>query len=167
MLFSHSITVRGLALSALASRCVISQVFVQQCNKTPATVIWSEPLKICCRTIVTQWRPTVEQSARKFRNPPLQVKERTWVNRKLITVWQQNCELDLVQSECHTGKSSVIARIFNSINRNLAADLRSSRKFCSLIAISRGVGKCRFPPADAHTKLIIVPLPDFLLQCRH
>jgi len=60
-------------------------------GKTPATVTWSEPLKIFavfCYAI----RPTVEQSARKFRNLPLQAKEQTWVNCKIITAWHQNSE---------------------------------------------------------------------------
>jgi len=60
----------------------------------PATVIQSEPLQICCHVIVTQWRPKVEQSARDFRNPPLQAKEGICVNRKLITAWHYNCEPD-------------------------------------------------------------------------
>jgi len=45
-----------------------------------------------------------EQSARKFRNLPLQAKERTWVNCKLITAWHQNSEPGSLQCECHTGK---------------------------------------------------------------
>jgi len=36
----------------------------------------SEPLKICCHVIVTQQTPIVEQCAHKFRNLPLQAKER-------------------------------------------------------------------------------------------
>jgi len=50
------------------------------CGKTPTTVTLSEHLKIYCHVIVTQWRPRVQQSASKFRNLPLQAKDRTWAN---------------------------------------------------------------------------------------
>ena len=52
--FSRSRNVRGLPLSALTSRCITCQVCIQQGNKTPVTIIWSEPLNICCHTIVTK-----------------------------------------------------------------------------------------------------------------
>jgi len=41
------------------------------------TVTWGEPLKIRCLVIVTLWGTTAEQSARKYRNLPLQAKEQT------------------------------------------------------------------------------------------
>ena len=81
--FSHSIKLNGLPLSAVTvslhylPRCLCSTV---TCGKTPTTVTWSEPLKICCHVIVTQQRPTVEQSARKCRNMALQAKEQTWTH---------------------------------------------------------------------------------------
>jgi len=56
------------------------------------TVTWSERLKIYCRVIVTQWKSTVNQSARKFRNLFVQAKERTWANCSLIIAWHQNSE---------------------------------------------------------------------------
>jgi len=72
-------------------RCLRSTV---SCSKTPATVIQSKPLQICCHVITTQLRPTVEQSARDFRNPPLQAKEGTRVICKLITAGHYDCEPD-------------------------------------------------------------------------
>jgi len=48
------------------------------------------PIPLCYHVTVTQQRPTVEGSVRKFRYLPLQAKERTWVNCKLINVWHQN-----------------------------------------------------------------------------
>jgi len=56
-LFSQSINVRGLPLSAChfslhyLPRCLRSTI---SCNKTYATEIQSEPLQICCHVIVTQ-----------------------------------------------------------------------------------------------------------------
>ena len=73
---------------------------------------WShvaKQLKICCHVSVTQYSQSVEQSARKFRYLPLQPKERTWVNCKLITNRIQNSESRLC--ECHISKFTVIARI--------------------------------------------------------
>jgi len=64
------------------------------CNKTPAAVIQSDPLQVCCHGIVTQSRPTVEQSARDFRNTTLHAKDGTSVNCKPITAWHYNCEPD-------------------------------------------------------------------------
>jgi len=54
------------------------------CGKTPTSVTWSERLKIYCRVVAMQRRPTVEQAPCKFRNLPLQAKERTWTNCNLI-----------------------------------------------------------------------------------
>ena len=51
------------------------------------------------------------------------------------------------------GRPCCHCKIFNSIDRNLAADLGFSRKILSLIAISRCVGKCRFSPLQ--TPMII------------
>jgi len=62
------------------------------CGETPATAAWSEHMKNWVHVIVAQQRPTIKQSARKLRNPPLQAKERTWVDWKLITAWIQNSE---------------------------------------------------------------------------
>ena len=42
----------------------------------PVATGLSEPLNICCHVIGTQQRPIVEQCAHKFRNLPLQAKER-------------------------------------------------------------------------------------------
>jgi len=55
-------------------RCLRSAV---TCGKTLNIVTWSEHYKICCHVIITQWRPTVKHSSRKFGNLPLQAKERT------------------------------------------------------------------------------------------
>jgi len=88
------------AISMSLCRCIACQdVFVQQSlmpQKACYHNIKLTYIQICCHVIVTQWRPTVEQSARDFRNPPLQKKKRTWVNCKLITVtaWHYNCESD-------------------------------------------------------------------------
>jgi len=49
-----------------------------------ACLTWSECVSIYCGIIVTQQRPTAEQSASKFRNLPLRAKERTWANFNLI-----------------------------------------------------------------------------------
>jgi len=74
---SHSITkVRGFPPSAVTvslyylQRC-LSSSSTDTCGKTSTatTTTWSEPLKICGHVIVTQYKPTVEQSARNFRNP--------------------------------------------------------------------------------------------------
>ena len=78
------------------SRCITCQdvcvpQFILQ-NACYHNIKWT--LQICCHVIVTQSRPTVEQSACGFRNPSLQVKERTRVNCKLITAWRYNCERD-------------------------------------------------------------------------
>jgi len=63
MLFFAQYKCTWFPLSALTSRCITCEVCVQQCNKTPATVIpnkvpatvtWSEPLQIFFHTIVTQ-----------------------------------------------------------------------------------------------------------------
>jgi len=77
------------------SHCIICQDVMRStvtCGKTPNIVTWSEHYRICCHVIITQSRPTVKQSARKFGNLPLQPKERTWVNCKLTTAWHQNCK---------------------------------------------------------------------------
>jgi len=90
---------------------------------SPTTVIWSEPLKISCHVIVTQQRPTVEQSARKFWNLPLQSKDRTWVNCMLISVWHQNNEPDSCaawvsyrQINCHCKKYKSIKLLVVVVN---------------------------------------------------
>ena len=68
---THSIKLRAFPISAVTvslhylPRCLRSAV---TSGKTPTTVTWGKPLKICCHVIVTQQRPTVEQSARKLRN---------------------------------------------------------------------------------------------------
>jgi len=42
----------------------------------------------------------------RLSQPPLQAKEGTWVNCKLITAWHYNCEpMTLVQQEFHIGKN--------------------------------------------------------------
>ena len=87
---------RALPLSAVTvslhylPRCLRSVT----CGKTPTTVTWSASSKICCHGIVTQQRSIVEQFAPEFRHLPLQAKERTWVNCKLITACYQNSEPD-------------------------------------------------------------------------
>jgi len=54
-------------------------------GETPATVTWSTSSEVCCHVIVTQQRIIAEKFAPEFHNLPLQAKERTWVNCKLIT----------------------------------------------------------------------------------
>jgi len=95
--FSQSINVCNLPLSAChclaaltAKVCAFNSLMQQ--NACYRNIKWT--LQIFCHVIVTQWRPTVEQSAREFRNPPLQAKEEIYVNRKLITAWHYNCEPD-------------------------------------------------------------------------
>jgi len=58
-------------------------------------------LKICTHAIVTQQRPTVEQSARKLCNLLLPGKERT---QTLITALHRTVNLAQVQCECLIGK---------------------------------------------------------------
>jgi len=70
-------------------RCLRTKV---TCGKTPNIMTWSEHYKICCHVIVTQWRPTVKKSARKFDNLPPQAKGRIWVSCNLTTAWHQNSE---------------------------------------------------------------------------
>jgi len=54
----------------------------------------------------------------------------------------------LVQCQCHTGKSTVIATI-KWINRNLTANFSFSRNFRFSVPISKGGGKCPFcPPCE-------------------
>jgi len=71
------------------------------CGKTPTTVTSSKPLKICCHIVVTQQRPTVEQSERKLRNLRLVGKERI---QALITSLYRTMNLAGLQCECHTRK---------------------------------------------------------------
>ena len=101
-----------------------------------------------------------------FATPPLQTKEGTWVNCKLITAWHYHLTLDScavwvsyrqknsvsfipnltpVQCEFHTGKKTVIARM-KSINRNWATDFMFSRKSLFLGSISRGGQMPVLPP---------------------
>jgi len=86
-------------------------------GKTPTTVTWSAPSKICCHAIVTQQRPIVEQFAPEFRNLPLQARSgHEWTaSSQLHAIKTAN--LTLVQCECHIGKQAVIARI-NPNNQN-------------------------------------------------
>jgi len=55
-------------LAALLPRCLRSTII---CNKTPATVTSSKSFRIYSDAIFTQWRPRVEQYARRFHNMPL------------------------------------------------------------------------------------------------
>jgi len=121
-------------------RCLRSKV---TSGKTPTIVTWSEHQKICCLVIVTQQRPTVEQSARKFRNLPLPTNERPASSPLHDT---RTVKLAQAQCECHTGKWTVIA-IIKSIKWNWVADVRFSVKFwfLVLVPISKG-GKCSFSP---------------------
>jgi len=60
------------ALSANVARCLRSTV---TCGKTSATATGAEAEVKIFAVFVTQWRSTVEQSARKFGNLPLQAKK--------------------------------------------------------------------------------------------
>jgi len=90
-------------LAALPVKIVNSTV---TCGKAPATVTWSEPLKICCNVIVTQQRPKVEQSARKFHNLLLQAVCRQ--RSRFSELQAHHCmtpeRWTLVRFECNTGK---------------------------------------------------------------
>ena len=114
------LNLRALPLSAVnvslhcLPRCLRSIV---KCGKTPATVTWSASSKICCRVIVTEQRPIVEQFAPEFRNLPLQAEKRIkWTESSSLHV-TKTVNLTLVQCECHIGKQTVIATI-NSNNQN-------------------------------------------------
>jgi len=130
--FSHSIKLLGLPLSTVTTSLYHSK----QQHAAKRLLLQLEVNHV----VVTQWRPTPEESAPKFDH----AKERTQVNCKITTAWHQDRELALVQCARLTGKETVIARI-KSNNRNWAADFMFSRKFWFLGPISRGC-KCPFCP---------------------
>jgi len=103
-------------------RCLRSTV---KCGKTPTTVTWCKPLKMCCHGIVTQQRPTVEPSARKLRNLLLPVKERTKVHHCITPerwIWLV-CSVSFIQA------NKLPLQELNKLNRNWDADFRFSRNF--------------------------------------
>jgi len=95
--FSQSINARGLPLSAchclaaLPSKMCAFNSLMQQ-NACYLNIKWTFAglLPRHCYAIKTNSK----QSARDFRNPPLQANEVTWVNCKPITAWHYNCEPD-------------------------------------------------------------------------
>jgi len=119
--FSQSINVCNLPLSAChclaaltAKMCAFNRLMQQNACYRDIKWTFADFLPCYCYAMKTNSR-TIRSD---FRNPPLQAKEETWVNCKLITAWHYNCEpLTLVQCVFHTGKYTAIA-IIKSINRN-------------------------------------------------
>jgi len=92
--------------------------------------------------MVTQQRPTVEQSARDIRNLLLQAKEGTWMNCKLITVHDtMTVNLTLVQCEFHSGKKLSLQQ-----SHQLIGSKMPTSGIWFLIPISRRRANVRFAP---------------------
>jgi len=106
---------RGLPLSAchcltaLPAKMYTFNSLMQQ-NTFDRNIKWTfkDLLPCYCNAIKTN---SIEQSARDFRNPPLQAKEGTWVNCKHITAWHYNCEPDSCAVWVSYRQKTVVARI--------------------------------------------------------
>ena len=114
------------------------------CGKTPTIVTWSERVKIYCSIIVTQQSPRVQQSASKFRNLPLQAKDRSWAN----------CAVALSVSGDLRSRLSLmgLAFIYPALPTCLVVEVQKSdfhliNMFCAVIMII--VKKCTMSSPDS------------------
>jgi len=112
------------------------------CGKTQ-----SEHVKIRCHVIVTQQSPAVEQSARKFRNLPLQTGKAADMSElqthHCITLGQRTWFLCAV-SGIPANKPSM--QELNQFNWNYAPDFRFTSYSWFLVPISKRRGKRPFWP---------------------
>jgi len=65
---------------------------------------WNKPFKICYHSYCCAIKTNDKTVCLPVPQPASAGKEQTRVNCKLITVWNQNSHLALVQCECHTCK---------------------------------------------------------------